>query len=75
MRRSLHFPEIPYSLNQDAVVSTTEEPKHTLDDINDALNPDPLCAGIVYHDINRLWPEPGKIVALPAGPSALRYIY
>jgi len=42
---------------------TAEEPKHSLDETNGALNPDPLCAGIVYHGINRLWPEPGKIVA------------
>lgn len=39
--------------------------KHSLDNANDASDPDPLCAGIVYHGINRLWPEPGKIVTLP----------
>jgi hypothetical protein len=46
----------------------SEEPKHSLDNVNDASNPNPFCAGIVYHGINRLWPEPGKIVTLFALP-------
>lgn len=34
-----------------------------MDNASDALIPFPLCAGILYQRINRLWSEPGKIVA------------
>ncbi|WP_198292770.1 hypothetical protein [Mesorhizobium sp. STM 4661] len=40
-----------------------QEPKHPLDKASDALIPFPLCAGILYQRINRLWSEPGKIMA------------
>ncbi|RWP41071.1 MAG: hypothetical protein EOR04_16655 [Mesorhizobium sp.] len=36
------------------------------DNASATLIPNPLCTGIVYHRINRLWSEPGEIVAQAA---------
>jgi hypothetical protein len=57
------FSDVPYSLNERRRHLTARGAKHSLDNTNNTVNPDPLCAGIVYHGINRLWPEPGNIVA------------
>ncbi|MBZ9885631.1 hypothetical protein LB535_25150 [Mesorhizobium sp. CA10] len=33
--------------------------------------PNPFCTGIAYHDVNRLWPQQGEIMAY-ARPYALQ---
>lgn len=54
----------PPKVSTNDIVSDHQRATRSLDNANDVSDPDPLCAGIVYHGINRLWPEPGKIVTL-----------